>query len=252
MFDSERFDFRIISVLRVRMPRSSRFVAGRDYNVLSYRCAGCADIIHDGDSRRLEVGDITYVPSGYEYTINSPAEEDVIVVHFEINNRPPYAFEVHHASPEKRASYLFEQLLKNWYEKPIGAVYRCDSLFLSILEDIEIQTHDINSEREAGIRPIIEYMHRNFADETLSIEALADKAGYSPAYFRRIFREVSGMSPKQYLSRLRIDYATELLKCGYYRVEEVAAQCGFVCPKYFSTVYRTLTGRSPSTVRDDG
>ena len=64
--------------------------------------------------------------------------------------------------------------------------------------------------------------------------------------FRRIFEKCIGQKPLDYLNKLRIDYAKELLQSGFYNIESVAAMCGFRDPKYFSTVFKRVRGISPS------
>ena len=62
----------------------------------------------------------------------------------------------------------------------------------------------------------------------------------------QIFREEMNLSPKQYLTSLRLHYAASLLDSGYYTVTEVAKRAGFEDEKYFSTVFRQAMGVSPS------
>ena len=53
-------------------------------------------------------------------------------------------------------------------------------------------------------------------------------------------------APLQYINTLKLQRAVELLSSKYYTVSEVAAQCGFANPYYFSTFIKRETGRSPS------
>lgn len=248
MFGSEKINFRIISVLRLILPKSGRYVPKKEYHVLSLRLRGKAELLHCGNVSYIDRDDVTYIPAGYDYTINSHEEEEVMVIHF-LLDKCTYDFDIHHSAHNDRLRLLFEQLLQCWHDKPIGAVYKNDSLFLSILETVEIQTHSTTDERESGIWRIVEYMKSRFSDSELSIEELAQRAGYCPSHFRRVFREVMGEAPRQYLTKLRVEYATELLKSGYYSVEEISDLCGFSNRKYFSTAYKQYTGVSPSKMR---
>ena len=91
-------------------------------------------------------------------------------------------------------------------------------------------------------------MHIQLSDHELTIEKLASIAGYCPSYFRRIFKQVTGQSPQDYLIRIRLEHATSLLESGYYNVEQVSLLCGFDSTKYFSTAYKNASGVSPSKI----
>ena len=79
------------------------------------------------------------------------------------------------------------------------------------------------------------------------IPALAEKLGVSPSTLRRMFKEHSGMSPLQYMKRLRMHQAENLFRTTDLSVKEVAGMVGcndvshFV--KDFSRVFRCSPGR---------
>ncbi|MFV1989770.1 MAG: helix-turn-helix domain-containing protein [Acidimicrobiales bacterium] len=94
----------------------------------------------------------------------------------------------------------------------------------------------------------VEMMHERFA-ERLSIEQLAQAAGYSASRFRRRMKQVFGMSPSQYLLRVRVDAAAELLARTKVPVSEVAARCGFYDQAALTRQFARLTGETPSHYR---
>jgi AraC-like DNA-binding protein len=75
---------------------------------------------------------------------------------------------------------------------------------------------------------------------------VAEKFNVSEVYIRRIFKERFSMTPKEYLQRLRIDYARKLLSYGCISISEVAAKSGFNDEKYFSSAFKKDVGKSPS------
>jgi two-component system response regulator YesN len=84
----------------------------------------------------------------------------------------------------------------------------------------------------------------------VQISELAALSGVSDTYFRRLFLETYGERPLDYLNRLRIGYARELLISGYYSTTEVALRSGFSDPKYFSTVFKRITGETPTEFKN--
>lgn len=248
MFNSERFDFKILSVLKLTFPISSRYSPKRSYHALIFRTHGKAEVVKGEDRIRLSKNDITFVPEGYDYNINTLSEEEVFVIHFKATfENAPTITNMHSTRPEAFA-LLFDKLLTAWQTRPSGFIYRMDSLFLSILEQIECQNIEMHSDSiEFRIQNSVSLIHENIANSSFSIEGLAAEAGYCVSYFRRVFHAEMGVSPKEYLISLRIRHAVALLESGYYSVEKVAELSGFDSSKYFATVFKRSTGRTPSS-----
>lgn len=78
---------------------------------------------------------------------------------------------------------------------------------------------------------------------------LAASLGYHRTHFTKVFKHVTGLSPKQYIKRIRMEKAKELLSTSL-NVEQVAASCGFSDPLYFSRQFKSWTGKSPTQFRD--
>ena len=248
MFNSERFDFKILSVLRIGFPISCRYSPPRPYHALILRIHGKAEVVKGDDRIRLNKNDITFVPEGYDYNINTLSDEEVVVIHFKAAFQTAHPImNIHSTNPEAIAR-LFDKLLLTWQNRPCGYVYRMDSLFLSILEQIERQSIEMHTDSlEWRIQHSVNVIHENVSNPSFSIEALAAEAGYCVSYFRRVFHNEMGASPKEYLISLRIRRAIALLESGYYSVEQVAELSGFESAKYFSTVFKRVTGRTPSS-----
>ena len=98
------------------------------------------------------------------------------------------------------------------------------------------------------LRRAIEHMRSNLAED-LSLASLAAVAGLGPTQFARAFRHATGDPPHRYLIRLRVEEARQLLEHTKLSIIEVALQCGFEQPSHFATMFRKLTGLSPSAYR---
>jgi AraC-like DNA-binding protein len=86
---------------------------------------------------------------------------------------------------------------------------------------------------------------RNYA-EPLDLTALAAAAGLSKYHFLRCFAAEYGETPMQYLSRRRIERATDLLRATNLTVTEVCHLVGFASLGTFSRRFTELVGMSPS------
>lgn len=94
------------------------------------------------------------------------------------------------------------------------------------------------------IKKAMVYMSENYA-EKMSLEDVAGKVYVSGAYLSRLFSKETGQSFTDNLNLIRITHARKLLVDHRIQVSEVAYQVGFNDPKYFSQVFRKLTGNTP-------
>lgn len=86
---------------------------------------------------------------------------------------------------------------------------------------------------------------RNYA-EPLDLEALAAAAGVSKYHFLRCFAAEYGETPMQYVTRRRIERATDLLRATNLTVTEICHLVGYTSLGSFSAKFRELVGMSPS------
>ena len=73
--------------------------------------------------------------------------------------------------------------------------------------------------------------------------------GINRSYLYTVFKDKSGISPKEYLTRFRVRQAKSLLKETALPVSAVAASVGYEDNLYFSKVFRRVSGISPTEYR---
>ena len=111
------------------------------------------------------------------------------------------------------------------------------------------QEQNATSANAARIDRVTEWVGQHSA-EPITVEAMAERSGLSPAHFFCEFKRRVGTSPKDYLLRLRIDTAAQRLRePPPITVTELAHQLGFSSSQYFATVFRRYLGSSPSAWR---
>jgi AraC family transcriptional regulator len=91
-------------------------------------------------------------------------------------------------------------------------------------------------------------LHDEFRDN-LRMRDLASDAGVHPVHLARVFRSVEKQPPGDYLQRLRIHAACNLLRHWDCSLATVAADCGFADQSHFTRVFRKLAGTTPAQFR---
>lgn len=95
------------------------------------------------------------------------------------------------------------------------------------------------------------YIHEHIA-EPLTVESLAAREYLSSGRYRDIFRRMLGMSPQEYILKLRVDIARDLLTGSHLSIAEIALSVGCPDSRYFSRLFLKRTGFSPSAYRKIG
>jgi AraC-like DNA-binding protein len=98
------------------------------------------------------------------------------------------------------------------------------------------------------LRPVIQHMHSHF-DSKLGRDDLAERAFLSPAQFHCVFKQMTGSAPMEYLRRIRIRHAQQLLITTSQSVSEIAGHCGYDDQFVFSKLFKRVCGLSPREYR---
>jgi two-component system, response regulator YesN len=94
-----------------------------------------------------------------------------------------------------------------------------------------------------------ECIGNNFTDTSFSLEDVARHVNVSSCYFSVIFKQTMGETFIDYITRLRIEKAKELLRLSRYKTYEISFMVGYNNSTYFSTTFKKLTGFSPTEYR---
>jgi len=93
------------------------------------------------------------------------------------------------------------------------------------------------------------YIDNHFKDPDLKLSDVASFINLSPSHFSTVFRKEFGETFSNYLSKIRINRAKELLRTTSLQCSEVAVQSGYNDPHYFSVVFKKNTGVTPQYFR---
>lgn len=109
----------------------------------------------------------------------------------------------------------------------------------------ETAEQDAVKETGANIERTVKYMQEQYRSK-ISLNTLADMAGFTPSSYSRAFAKTIGMPPIEFLTGIRVAGAKELLSQSDCRVKNVSAAVGFENEFYFSRIFKQTVGVSPS------
>lgn len=146
---------------------------------------------------------------------------------------------------------IFEKLCRNSYPNPIckSAQMRLVSELMYVLAADSIRQSDlsINSAKSA-VDIATEYIQENFRRK-ITLQKLSELTNLSPNYFARIFKAETGVTPTEYLIRIRFENARILLGETDYPIKTVASLCGFSDESFFTFSFRKRFSKTPLEYR---
>ncbi|MFB9274823.1 response regulator [Cohnella cellulosilytica] len=148
---------------------------------------------------------------------------------------------VHRISPDAGLETL--QLLG--YEPDAGALERH---FLQFVRDTVAQVPSRTAKGAELSQQIRHYIDRHFAQQ-LTLEEVADRFFLHPVYLSVMFKEKTGETFQDYLRRIRMERAKQLLLTTKYRIDRISVMIGYENTKYFYKVFKKETGFTPADFR---
>jgi AraC-like DNA-binding protein len=157
---------------------------------------------------------------------------------------------------------ILELLTEEIVQKEPGYVQAIEGLVVKLLLDtaravVEVLPQFIlddlsaKSPEETVIHMVVRYLRDNY-NHAISIRDLAAQVHLSERHICRLFRKMMGMSILEYLTKLRVEIAAQLLLERRLAIKEVAQTVGYPDVRYFTTLFRQYTGLTPAVFRQKG
>ena len=245
--DSTCFD--ILDVFKITRKASSGYCIPdrRFWSSLAFRISGQSVFLTENKELHANDKSILFIPSYTAFTRKS-TDEEMIVIHLEYCKDEEKSLEVLYQPNFSHILSQFYSLLDVWEKKEIGYKHRACAMLHNLLAELKKSNeNDIvcTSYKQLLIKPGSDIIDNCFDDPTISIPVIAKKCNMSGEYFRKLYKEIYGISPYNAIMENRIKKACHLLQSGYFSISEVSEKAGFQNCKYFSTLFRKTMKMSP-------
>lgn len=116
---------------------------------------------------------------------------------------------------------------------------------LKLIESIAEQETDKHAVTVRQLKKLIseQYSH------PLTIEYLAERVFMSPNYLRTIFKENTGSTVLEYVTEVRMEHASDMLRNGALKIHEISAKVGYENPSHFCAIFLKKKGLTPNQYR---
>lgn len=131
------------------------------------------------------------------------------------------------------------------------------------LEDVEAWLKNISGEAirliaerrsdlsQLQVRSAIEYIEQRYQEESLSLMDICNHVHMSKSYFSTLFKQHTGQTMMEYVTRIRLETAKTLLQADPpIKTYDIAASVGYGDPQYFSVLFKKHVGVTPTEFRD--
>ena len=233
-------NFNILEIGVVKRENMFLFTQNKNCHVLSCRINGSAIFETQSNIFSVKRGDIFYIPEGKSYSQKTDGEE-VIYIHFEILGKIDTEFQKFNCDNPEYICGIFKNIAKIWNEKGKNYKFYCASLLYSLIAETSVI---LPKHEKRLLSDAEEYINAHFFDSEFSLTNACNICNVSRAYFNRVFKKQNGITPVEYVNRLKIEKAKFLLSSGNYTNEEIALLCGFNDVKYFYVIFKKHTGQT--------
>lgn len=232
----------LCSVLQDQSIQGTRQMCGRRFHGFIIKLRGETEYTAGENRWLLEAGQILFVPQGSSYQIRQVAPGYSYVVNFTCPVELPMGKLP--LPPEMDITQAAEKLLRS-YQK--GSIYGALGCLYGILEKTDTADRYVSPREKQLLEPVLAYLQTHLTEPELDVGCLAELAGVSQVYLRRVFKKQQGVSPAGFVIRQRLQLAQELLLGGeQLTVAQVAAMVGYRDPLYFSRLFKQQLGLSPT------
>jgi AraC family transcriptional activator of pobA len=210
-----------------------------------YYCTGSGRTTIGGTTYEYHPGDFSIIHAEVEHDEFRHTETKVIFLGFSLSDGSPLAPSGLYSDPGRIVRGHLQEMAKEMQDKRNLYLLKMDSLLqLALIEIDRMRRADVPPDNDEKLAQTVRYIHQYYSDQ-VNLTQLAKMANYSYDHFRHLFKQHTGETPMNYIIKLRIDKAKQMLLRRQASTTQVALECGFASLSHFSNAFKKLTGKSP-------
>ena len=231
---------------------------GRSNYFIMYITKGVCTVVENGQALKADAGSLILYKPGerQEYFFEEDSDAQIYYALFngsaceDIINESGLCKRITNIGNSKKHELLFSEIVDEFHvKKPFWRQSTAALLLKFLVEAIRNSEKALFPTVRHEIYDVIKYMHANY-QENHEVSFFASKSHLSEGRFSHVFKEITGMSPKQYLQKLKIDNALTLLSSTTLSVSEVASMVGIDNVNYFARLLKKHTGATPKNLQN--
>lgn len=206
------------------------------------------ETIYTSNGKRFlsDINHISILPKGCTYDWECTISGNFSIIEFEsgMTYNEPISF------PTKHGEAILKRFKDLEYKRNLkGSMFEMESIkdtYSIILKLVQshLEKYVPNNKRQK-LEGAIDYISQNF-DKNIKNDTLAQIAGMSTVYFRKLFTSIMGVSPITYVHQFRIEKAKEMLGSDYGTLSDIAESLGYPSLYDFSRDFKKHVGVAPS------
>lgn len=247
----KRMPFYLATIGRVSYQTVVHRPLGIEHCQFLYTLHGKGNVFINGQTFELKQGSMLYLPPhiAHEYHCVDEHWETAYITFGGSGLHQFWDLEPSVWSNGK--DFTFEKwfhILESYEHKPNMEKELSITLYAMLLEYKEKVSYVSSSSRKKK-HMLTLAMHELSENPEPSLDRIAKKIGVSEAHFCRIFKEYTGFRPFEYMNRLKLHKAKELLKSTDMSIKDVSEAVGYESHSYFSKLFKRYIGVAPSEYR---
>lgn len=241
-----------------------------DFTELAYILSGKGKYLVDGKEYDVEAGDLVICNPGVKHThvvanLKEPTIEFISgFSDFHFKNMAPNSIElgdgscIVHMSAELKQEISMHcyAMIAEKESNQIGRYFMFKTHLMQMLLLVMREISEVENTEQKGcnfesynksyaVNRIINYLNENY-EHKISLEQIAHNIYLSPVYISKIFKEETGESPINYLIKIRLEKAKDiLLNSDSGSIKSIANQVGYDDVYHFSKLFKKYYGVSP-------
>ena len=142
---------------------------------------------------------------------------------------------------------LAEMIYKNRYGNDTYLASLCTAYVCFLMQRFEL-----DSAMQRSVKKITDEISQNAFDTQIDLTLILSKSGYSEDYIRSCFKKITGKTPSEFLTDIRIKNACFLIDIYKNKISlsEISERCGYLDYIYFSKKFKSVMGMSPREYRN--